>query len=152
MSTRAAKKALGAFVAVLACVAAGFAAYDFYGRDDGLLRIYGSIDLRTVNLAFEEAGRIAQVRVEEGMTVKAGEELARLETRRYEIARESAAAQVGVAQKELALLLAGSRTEEIDAARAQLKASQASYELARRTCDRETKLGAATTRMRVDEA
>ena len=49
-------------------------------------------------------------------------------------------------------MLAGSRTEEIDAARAQLKASQASYELARRTCDRETKLGAATTRMRVDEA
>lgn len=152
MSTPVARKALVAVVAVFAAVVAGFVAYDFYGRDDDVLRIYGSIDMRTVSLAFEEAGRIAAVNVEEGMRVKAGEELAELERRRYEIARETAAAQVAVAQKELDLQLAGSRAEEIDAARAQLRAAEASYELARRTCSRETKLGVATTRMRMDEA
>ncbi len=148
----AARKALAAAVIALAAVAAGFAAYDFYGRGDGVLRIYGSIDMRTVHLAFEESGRIDEVRVEEGMRVAAGDRLAQLERSRYEIARETAAAQVDVAQKELDLQLAGARVEEIDAARAQLRAAEASHELARRTCERESRLGMATTRMRVDEA
>ena len=36
-------------------------------------RIYGSVDTRTVRLAFEEAGRLATLAVEEGQTVKAGD-------------------------------------------------------------------------------
>ncbi len=147
-----AKKALFAGIAAIALLVGAFAAYDFYGRDDGVLKIYGSIDLRTVNLAFEESGRIARVQVTEGAHVKAGEILAQLDDTRYRIALETAEAQVGVAQKELDLLLAGSRQEEIDAARAQLAAAQASAKLAQRTCSRETRLGDATTRLRVDEA
>ena len=111
-----------------------------------------ALTCRTVELAFEESGRIEEVLVEEGMRVAAGQQLATLQKRRYEIARETAAAQVNVAQKELQLLLAGSRQEEIDAARAELEAAQASHRFAQRTCARETKLGDATTKLRVDEA
>ena len=138
--------------AAVVLVAGGFAAYDLTRDGARELKLYGSIDMRTVDLAFEESGRIKAVLVEEGARVSAGQKLAQLETRRYEIARETAAAQVAVAQKELQLLLAGSRQEEIDAARAELEAAQSSYRFAQRTCARESKLGEATTKLRVDEA
>ena len=139
-------------VAAAVLVAGGFVAYDLTRDGARALKLYGSIDMRTVDLAFEESGRIKAVLVEEGARVSAGQKLAQLETRRYEIARETAAAQVDVAQKELQLLLAGSRQEEIDAARAELEAAQSSYRFAQRTCARESKLGEATTKLRVDEA
>ena len=146
------RKVLLLLAAVFAVVVGGFAAYDATRDNTGMLKLYGSIDMRTVELAFEESGRIEEVLVEEGMRVAAGQQLATLQKRRYEIARETAAAQVNVAQKELQLLLAGSRQEEIDAARAELEAAQASHRFAQRTCARETKLGDATTKLRVDEA
>lgn len=116
------------------------------------VRIYGSVDMRTVSLAFEESGRIGKVLVEEGGTVKAGETLALLETDRYDIALANAQAALQVRRKELDLLLAGSRPEEIDAARATYKAARASAELNSRICTRQQKLGQATTAQMVDQA
>lgn len=116
------------------------------------VRIYGSVDMRTVSLAFEESGRIGKVLVEEGGTVKAGETLALLETDRYDIALANAQAALQVRRKELDLLLAGARPEEIDAARATYKAAQASAELNSRICTRQQKLGQATTVQMVDQA
>lgn len=116
------------------------------------LKIYGSVDMRTVDLAFEESGRIGQVLVEEGDTVKTGDVLAKLDDERYAIALDNARATLEVRQKELDLLLAGSRVEEIDAARATYKANAASAALAQRICKREQKLGQATTEQMVDQA
>ena len=48
------------------------------------LRIYGNIDIRKADLAFNEQGRIVQVLVEEGDRVTAGQVLARLQTNRLE--------------------------------------------------------------------
>ena len=49
------------------------------GSPDDRLQLYGNIDLRLINLAFEASGRIAQMQVSEGAQVKAGDELARLD-------------------------------------------------------------------------
>lgn len=122
------------------------------GSADGQLKIYGSVDMRTVDLAFEESGRIGSVLVEEGDTVKSGETLARLEAERYVIAEANARATLDVRQKELDLLLAGSRVQEIDAARATYQAELAAARLSERICRREQKLGQATTRQMVDQA
>lgn len=136
------------------CVAAGLGYVYVSDRNAAgdSLKIYGSVDMRTVDLAFEESGRIGQVLVEEGDTVKTGDVLAKLDDERYAIALDNARATLEVRQKELDLLLAGSRVEEIDAARATYKANAASAALAQRICKREQKLGRATTEQMVDQA
>ena len=148
----ASKKIVAAVLAL--CVAAGLGYVYVSDRQAAgdALKIYGSVDMRTVDLAFEESGRIGQVSVEEGDTVKAGDVLAKLDDERYAIALENARATLQVRQKELDLLLAGSRVEEIDAARATYKANAASADLAQRICEREQKLGQATTEQMVDQA
>ena len=148
----ASKKIVAAVLAL--CVAAGLGyvyVSDRLAAGDAL-NIFGSVDMRTVVLAFEESGRIGQVSVEEGDTVKAGDVLAKLDDERYAIALENARATLQVRQKELDLLLAGPRVEDFDAARATYKANAASADLAQRICEREQKLGQATTEQMVDQA
>jgi len=58
----------------------GFWAWRTYGQadTDGPLRLYGNVDIRQVDLAFNAEGKIAEIRVEEGDRVDEGELLARL--------------------------------------------------------------------------
>lgn len=141
-----------AIVALLAAAAAGCVAYWHWSQLEGELKLYGSIDMRTVDLAFEESGRLQTVFFEEGGSVKAGEVIAKLDDSRYKIARDQAAAQVGVAQAQLALLLAGTRVEEIDVARARLKATEANLVLSERTCKRHKDMGKASSALARDQA
>ena len=141
-----AKKILAAAAVVVCLAAAAVAVYTgVFKTEEGALKIYGSVDMRTVSPAFEEGGRLASVALEEGDTVKKGEVIAQLDDTRYRIALDAARAAQTVAQKNLDLLLAGSRTEQIDAARARVAASEAALQLSRRTCEREKKLGTATS-------
>ena len=68
-------------LALLALAALG---YWLLGRDDDDSRIVlqGNVDLRQVELPFNDSERIAEVLVEEGTACKAGQVLARLDTRR----------------------------------------------------------------------
>lgn len=141
-----------AIVALLAAVAVGCFGYWHWSQPEGELKLYGSIDMRTVDLAFEESGRLQTVFFEEGGSVKAGEVIAKLDDSRYKIARDQAAAQVGVAQAQLALLLAGTRVEEIDVARARLKATEANLVLSERTCKRHKDMGKASSALARDQA
>ena len=140
------KKVIGLVVAA-ALVAGGTLAFKHFNRDVGL-KLYGSVDMRTVDLAIEESGRLAEVLVYEGATVKAGEVIARLDDRRQRLAFEKSQNQVAIAQAQLALLEAGARTEQIDVARANLKAAQEALALSDRNCKRE-KIGRASCRERV---
>ena len=81
-----------------------------------------------VKLAFEAQGRIAEILVEEGDTVAAGQVLARLDSR-LATARV-AAAEAGVAQARARHLLArrGPRAEDVAAARAEADAAAAAAE------------------------
>lgn len=152
MPQMAFKKVVVGVVAAMVAVAVGCVVYDYKFSKNDTLRIYGSVDMRTVDLAFEEAGRIDALFFEEGAAVKAGDVLARLDDTRYRIASQNAQAQASVAQKQLDLLLAGARQEDIDAAKANVAAAQASETLAQRTCARETRLGEASSIQRRDQA
>jgi HlyD family secretion protein len=102
------------------------------------LVMYGNIDIRQVDLSFMVEGRIAEVVVDEGAAVKAGDVLARLDPEPYRLAVLQAEGLAAQAQANFAKAGAGSRTKEIDGARARLaearaRLSNAQALLARRT-------------------
>src|SRR6056297_1461915 len=92
------------------------------------LRLYGNIDIRQVQLAFENTGRIDDILVEEGDRVAPGQLLARITPERYKASVRQAAAEVKAQKKVLARMLAGSRPQEIAAARARVDAAKARLE------------------------
>jgi HlyD family secretion protein len=90
-----------------------------------ILHLFGNVDIREIQLAFHDTGRIQRILVQEGQKVQAGELVAELDPVRYEAAFAQAAAQVAAQKEYLARLLAGSRPEEIAEARARVKAAEA---------------------------
>lgn len=98
--------------------------------------LYGNVDIREVELAFNGNERIADIRVEEGQSVRKGDLLARIETRRLQLAVDRSAARAAVQVNIVEKLLAGSRKEEIFQARAQAEAIRQRAESARRTYER----------------
>ena len=100
------KKSLSLLTAAVIVVGLGVAYHQFSAELEPL-KLYGSIDMRTVDLAFEESGRLQSVLFEEGSSVKAGDLVAKLDDTRYKIARDQAASRVGVAQAQLTLLIDG---------------------------------------------
>ncbi len=97
------------------------------------LRLYGNVDLRQVRLAFQSTGRISRIDVQEGAAVAPGQLVARIDPVRYEAAADRARAQVADRRQVLARLLAGSRPEEIAAARARVDESLAALRDAEKT-------------------
>lgn len=90
------------------------------------LTLYGNVDHRQVQLAFQSTGRIEQLAVDEGDRVKEGQLLAKLDPVRYRAQLDKAEAEVDVREQELNRLLAGYRSEEIAQARAEAAAAKAS--------------------------
>ena len=92
-------KRIPLIIAILTLAAAGVTAWWLLGRKSPQreLVLYGDVDLRQVDLAFNDSGRISVIDVQEGDRVKRGEILARLDTSRlrpqFEEAEATAAAQ-----------------------------------------------------------
>ncbi len=78
-----------------------------------------------VNLAFEVPNRVAEVLVEVADEVKAGDLLARLDTRSLELQVEQSKAALSAAQAQLAQVKAGPRPGEVEQAEANLRAAEA---------------------------
>ncbi len=118
-----------ALLIVVVAAGGGFAwwwfGHDANGNGNGPLVLYGNVDLRQVDLAFVDSGRIAAVLVDEGTRVKAGEELARLDVSRIEPQVAQAEAQVAAQMAAVEKLHNGSRPEEIAQAQANVDAAQA---------------------------
>lgn len=126
-----------ALIAVVIVVAAALLAGTWWWRQGrrvptGVV-LYGNIDVRTVQLNFNDSGRIARIRVEEGATVRRGQKLAELEPERFRDAVAQAQGQLGAARQQLARLEAGSRPQEIAAARAAVDAARATQHNAQAT-------------------
>ena len=100
------------------------------------LVLYGNVDLRQVQLAFNNSERIAAVLVEEGDRVRRGQVVARLDTSRLEPQVAQAEAQASAQRHVVERLHNGSRPEEIAQARANLESAQADAANARRQYDR----------------
>jgi len=56
------------------------------------LHLFGNVDIRQIQLAFHDTGRIQRILVEEGQRVQLGELVAELDPVRYEAAVEQARA------------------------------------------------------------
>ncbi|ACI91997.1 secretion protein HlyD family protein [Afipia carboxidovorans OM5] len=120
----------------------------------GLLRLYGNVDIREVQLAFRQPGRVTQMAFDEGDAVSAGTCLAALDAQPYREALAAAQAQVQVAQAELAKLRRGLRPQEITQAREALKQAQVVAIDAERNHQRQSSLLASgsTTQRAADAA
>jgi len=142
------KKVLAIFIILVAIgVAATFFKrhYDTSGNSADHLRIYGNVDIRQVQLAFQTTGRIEELLVREGASVSKGQLLARLDPVRYEAAVRQAKAQAAAQKELLARLKAGSRPEEIKAAQAGVRAAEASLMDAKLVYERTKELAQTET-------
>jgi HlyD family secretion protein len=88
-------------------------------------QLYGDVEIRQVDLAFNAEGRVAAMLHQEGDQVHAGDPLAMLDDASYANVLALAQAKRDSAKAQLDLLLAGSRYEDIDHARAALASAQA---------------------------
>jgi membrane fusion protein PltH len=89
------------------------------------LVLYGNVDLRQVELAFNNNERIAAVLAQEGDHVKKGETLARLDTSRLLPRVREAEARETAEREVVAKLHHGSRPEEIAEANANVESARA---------------------------
>jgi HlyD family secretion protein len=107
---------------------------------DGALVLYGNVEIRQVDLAFGVDGPIAEVLVDEGDYVEAGRTLAVLDQDAFRYSEASAAAALRNAEARLAELIAGSRPEEVEQAKAKVFSAEASLEHATVELNREEQL------------
>jgi HlyD family secretion protein len=127
------KRLLIVAVLVLLALAGTFAARRFLAVRAPSTRItlYGNVDIRQVQLAFNDSERIDKLLVVEGTAVRAGQLVAQMEDRRFRDAVARYQADVAEQKEVVARLLAGSRPEEIAQARADFAAAEADVAAAR---------------------
>lgn len=106
---------------------------------DGLT-LYGNVDIRQVQLAFNDAGRIDKLLVQEGDAVRKGQVVATLDAARFSDAVAGAQASLQAREQTLAALRAGSRPQEIAEAEAALAAAEAASHNAEATYARQQTL------------
>ena len=118
------------------------------------LRLYGNVDIRQVQLAFNDSERITAVLVQEGDPVQPGQLLATLDTKRFAASVADARAKAAAQGQVVARLEAGNRPQEIGKAKADLEAARADLENARLTYGRITNLVTQNvdTQQRADDA
>lgn len=104
--------------------------------DPDRIVLHGNVDLRQVSLAFNGSERIAELLVEEGDRVVAGQVVGRLDTRTLELRAQQGEAEVTSRREALERLKRGNRPEEIAQAKAQVAAAEADAELARQQLER----------------
>ena len=123
-----------------AVLLAGISYGQFAKRDRGALTLYGNVDIRSVDLGFRVPGRIAFMPVEEGVKVKEGDLLARLDTQPLTDQLNAAEAQVAAAKAELDKRRHGNRAQEIAQAEALVAQRRATLAQAKADDERRTEL------------
>jgi HlyD family secretion protein len=120
-------------VVAVAAVAGVLAWYQLRGEaaPEDVLVLYGNVEVRDVDLAFNVEGRLEEMLVEEGDRVEQGQTLARLDPSYLESALAVAEARADAQRAVVAKLEAGSRPAEIARAEAELAEARAAAENAR---------------------
>ncbi|MGD0540671.1 MAG: HlyD family efflux transporter periplasmic adaptor subunit [Tepidisphaeraceae bacterium] len=136
-------------VLVLAIVigAAGWLAWWLFPRDKSAdqLDLHGNVDLRQVNLPFNDTERIAAVLVQEGDRVQKGQVLAWLDTSRLEPQMAQMEGQAAAQRAVVERFHNGSRPEEIAQARANLQSAVADAANARQQDQRLVNAGQSSS-------
>ena len=104
------------------------------------LTLYGNVDVRQVDMAFQAIGRLQEMKFEEGDSVREGDLLARLEPETYKDLADLAKARMEGQRIALQRLQAGSRAEEIARDLAQVEAAKAAVVDAELLLKRRTEL------------
>jgi HlyD family secretion protein len=101
-----------------------------------VLKLSGNIEAHQSLVSFKVQGRIIELPVDEGVAVKTGDLLARLDGDDYRQQLDVDQATVRVRQQQLALGLAGSRSQEIEAARLNVLDAQADLDQKKKDYER----------------
>ena len=121
-------------------VAALVAYHVLSSRKAGVLKLYGNVDIRSVDLGFRVPGRIAAIPVDEGTKVREGEVLARLDSKPLTDALNAAQAQLDTTAAELSKLRNGNRPQDIAQAEAQVADRTATVAQAKAEYERRSEL------------
>jgi len=118
------------------------------------LTLYGNVDIRQVQLAFNGSDRIDRMLVKEGEIVRRGQLLATLDAARLRHSVELLESQLAAQQQVVDRLKAGSRPQEIRKARADAEAARIEANNAERTYRRINELVAQkfVSRQQADDA
>lgn len=103
-------------------------------------QLQGLVDARELRVASKVTGRLAQVHVEEGQMVKAGQLLATIDSPEARAKKAQVSAVVDAAEAQASKAEAGARATEIAAAEAQWRRAAAAADLARVTFERVNRL------------
>jgi HlyD family secretion protein len=144
-------------VVVLALLVGAGAWWLLRPKAPGAIVLHGNVDIRQVSLAFNANERIAQMRVNEGDRVTAGQVLATLDTTTLTLRLAKSQAQLAVQDEVLRRMEAGNRPQEIAQADANVRAAAADARKAHQTLDRlraisQGTAGRAVSREELDEA
>lgn len=107
------------------------------------LTLYGNVDIRTAQLAFDGSAIVTSMRVEEGARVKASQILATLDSSRTQAELDEAKALVAAQEAVVRKLESGTRKQEIEQARARVASLEASLAYAEETFQRYQSLSPA---------
>lgn len=130
------KRLIIALIVVMA-VTAGLLVYRMRNRAEaGVLLLSGNVEATESNVGFKIPGRVTELRVDEGYKVKAGDILARLDSAELASIVSQSRAALNEADTRLAELRAGSRSQEIEQAKANLTAHEAGLAKARKDFER----------------
>jgi HlyD family secretion protein len=121
------------------------------GKDPNRLVLYGNVDLREVDLSFNDSERIAEVLVQEGERVRRGQVLARLDTSRLRPETAAAEASAEAQQAVVDRLHHGSRPQEIAQAEANVASAKADQVNARQQWTRMSALTSQSAGRAVSE-
>ncbi|WP_336151516.1 HlyD family efflux transporter periplasmic adaptor subunit [Acinetobacter ursingii] len=141
------KKSVILTILVVLIIALAFVAYWYWNKDKSSeqeLTLYGNVDIRQVSLAFEQAGRIQRLNVQEGDQVQQGQILAELNTDALDIQKQQAQAQLNVQKQAVIAQQVVTRPEQITQAKAQLASAQAQLEKATKDVQRLQSLSNST--------
>lgn len=142
------KKRIAVLVLIVAALTAGILFLVLSGDDRrDILRVSGNIEATDVQLSFKLPGRLEKRLVSEGDAVTKGQLVAQLDNDDEILSVEQARAAVNYSRSILQELQSGSRSQEIEAARAEvnralagLQTAEAQLELARADFERFSKL------------
>jgi HlyD family secretion protein len=130
------KKQIAVPVALCALGIGGFFLYTSIAPASKFATLYGNVDIREVTLAFRVSGRVADILVDEGDYVKAGDVLAVLDAEPLQNAAEAAEAALTSIAARNSLIHRGNRAEDIAQAKASVDAAEAALTNAQQQFER----------------
>ena len=104
------------------------------------IALSGTVEAREIDVSFQVAGRIARLNTDEGQWVEKDGPVAQLDTRDFELTLQQSEANANAAKANLDALIAGTRTQEIKVAEADLQKARSQLNYAKAEVKRTSSL------------